>query len=419
MSEQPEGNPPSSERQSPPQAQGEAPFPVEEAAPWASPGAPDPAGQQVPQVGGGAQWPAGQPLPRPGFEAPRVGPGAAANPPAMTVSQQGFPPMAPGAGTPAFQGVPGYHGSAPAAPPAWLPVVPESYARMWRAPGLRWWRPIVALALGTVLVIAVATVILMLFLAVDPGISLAEGIVTPGAFLANNLILAALIGVGALVSLWPMRQRPGWLFSVVGRIRWGWMIRVAVALLPVWLVMNAIDFSVSGVFSTLSLQPHTGAMVVVILTTQVFQCAGEEVAFRGVINRGVASLIPDRWLGQLIAAAVSSWLFMLSHGAGDTWLNVYYITFGMAAAYLTWRTGGLEAAIALHCVNNLLALWPIAFSEMDGVFAREAGVGSPWLLFNCAVLVGACFLITWLAKRHGIQQYSSPQFPSPVMAGPA
>ncbi|MER2134496.1 MAG: CPBP family intramembrane glutamate endopeptidase, partial [Arthrobacter sp.] len=30
--------------------------------------------------------------------------------------------------------------------------------------------------------------------------------------------------------------------------------------------------------------------------------------------------------------------------------------FAVAAGWLTWRTGGLEAAIALHVVNNLVVL---------------------------------------------------------------
>ncbi|WP_203798122.1 CPBP family intramembrane glutamic endopeptidase [Actinoplanes couchii] len=50
---------------------------------------------------------------------------------------------------------------------------------------------------------------------------------------------------------------------------------------------------------------------------------------------------------------LSSLLFGLAHGLGSPWLLADTILFGLVTAFLTIRTGGLEAAIALHVVNNL------------------------------------------------------------------
>lgn len=49
-------------------------------------------------------------------------------------------------------------------------------------------------------------------------------------------------------------------------------------------------------------------------------------------------------------------LFALAHGGQDLWLFADRLMFGLAASWLVWRTGGLEAAIALHVANNLVAL---------------------------------------------------------------
>lgn len=99
---------------------------------------------------------------------------------------------------------------------------------------------------------------------------------------------------------------------------------------------------------------------------------------------------------------------MLLHGAGDLWLNIYYFAFGAVSAWLVWRTGGLEASVAIHVVNNMVAMVPLPFSDLGTAFDRSAGVGSPALLVNMAVLVGAALLFDFLARRTGLATRSAP-----------
>lgn len=283
---------------------------------------------------------------------------------------------------------------------------------MWRAPGLAWWRPVVAIVFGAVMAFLVALAFSLVYaLGVISVGGRLEGI-TPGLFLTNNLSLAALIGVGALVSVWPMRQAPRWLASVVGRIRWRWLGQVALVTLLILAASNAVNYAMAGGLPPLSVQPHTWSMLIIILTTQALQSAGEEVAFRGVLNRGIASLIPNEWYAVIAGGLVSSIAFMFVHGAGDPWLNLYYMVFGGCAAFMTWRTGGLEAAIAVHSVNNLLALALVPFSDMSALFSREAGVGSPWMLVDCGVLLGLTCVVTMMAKRFGVQRLCQPPLKS-------
>ena len=48
--------------------------------------------------------------------------------------------------------------------------------------------------------------------------------------------------------------------------------------------------------------------------------------------------------------------FALAHGTQDGWLFGDRLAFGVVASWLAWRTGGLEAPIALHVANNLVSL---------------------------------------------------------------
>jgi membrane protease YdiL (CAAX protease family) len=49
-------------------------------------------------------------------------------------------------------------------------------------------------------------------------------------------------------------------------------------------------------------------------------------------------------------------VFALFHGVQNPWLFGSRLVFGLLAGILVWRTGGLEAAVAIHVINNLCAL---------------------------------------------------------------
>lgn len=57
------------------------------------------------------------------------------------------------------------------------------------------------------------------------------------------------------------------------------------------------------------------------------------------------------WFGVIVSSVV----FALLHGTQNLPLFVDRLAFGLLAAILVWRTGGLEAGIAAHVVNNVCA----------------------------------------------------------------
>ncbi|MGB7964490.1 MAG: CPBP family intramembrane glutamic endopeptidase [Propionicimonas sp.] len=295
-----------------------------------------------------------------------------------------------------------------------LPIVAREYHEFYRAPRFRWWKPLAAVGLliAVMFLLGLAIGLVAILDDVNAGrITLEEalkGAITPGLFLANNIVLASAIPV-ALGAHWLVfRQRPGWLLSIQGRFRWRLLGRLLLAAAPLYLVSFGIEALLSGGLGGLSWRPESAFMMAVVLLTTPLQSAGEEVAMRGLLARCVGSWFSARRVGLVVATTVSAVVFMLLHGAGDIWLNVFYLSVAVAMSVLAWKTGGLEAPIALHVVNNLASMITLPFTDLTGVFNREAGVGSPWVLVNVAIALSAAAAILWQARRLGLPTTAAP-----------
>lgn len=304
------------------------------------------------------------------------------------------------------------------APRPTVPVRPTPYFHFLRTPRNSWWRSLLMI-LAVTAAFAIASLVLFL-----PAIliDLISGRTTPAdyqpghirftplLFLANNLSLASLILVSYLLQWAITRQRPRWLSSVAGRFRWRWFAISLGIVIPIWVLYLGLDALLSGGIDAAKLSPDWLFMIVAVALTTPLQSAGEEFAFRGVLVRGIASWIPRRWLGWTVGTAVSSVVFMFAHLAADPWLNVFYISFGIAMSALAWWTGGLEAGIAIHAVNNTLALIPIAlFADIDSAFTRTDGSGSPLGLIQVGVVAVVVVLIALLARRRGLARLGPPR----------
>lgn len=298
-----------------------------------------------------------------------------------------------------------------------LPIELREYPAFWRAPGIKAWRPILAIVLGAIGFLVISVVIGFVGVVAEVVVSgrpfesvagqLAAGDVTPTIVLANSVSLGLLIPLSFLLSRL-VGQHGGWISSVVKGVRWGWLMKCFVVSLIA--VGGLIAVSVLFEWESLELSLRDGwwwLLIGIILVTP-FQAAGEEYLIRGVLNRGVASLIPARLVGAIAGAVVSSVVFMYLHGAGDPWLNVVYFSMGMLFSYLTWRTGGLEASVAMHAANNLVAMMFLPFQDIRDLFDRTEGVGDPTVLLQLVVLAGASAIIVAMARRLNVARSSAP-----------
>lgn len=294
-----------------------------------------------------------------------------------------------------------------------LPVEPREYHQFYRAPAFRWWKPLAALALFAVgwFLVSIPPTMIAVFWDLSQGRERdLQKLNSPALFAANNVSLALSIPVALMVHWLIYRQRPRWLSSITGGFRWGFFGRsVAIAAIGL-LALLGIQTALAGGVGELTWDSNSLFLLLVILLTTPFQAAGEEYAMRGLVFRSVSSWFGNRWVALGIGIAVNAVFFMLLHGAGDPWLISYYLLVAVVFSVLVWRTGGLEAAIALHVVNNLvgellLPFQPKAFAQL---FERQAGSAGPEVLIQMGitVLVGAALL--WQASRLKLPRANAP-----------
>lgn len=391
-------------------------------------------GQQPPPPG---EWvpPGGQPLPPPvppsspaGPAQPGVGyPAPPASYPAAPYPAPGYPPQ-PGPGHPPpvqTQGYPPGHGYPPMGyrPPGRPQLAePPEYHQIHRGGRRGWWWAVLGAVLVPVLGVGVVPAIFLLPVvlvrAADGGNVDAEMLTqaSPGLLAALNLGLASsiLLAMGATWALHGLR--PGWVSSVVRRLRWRWMavclglsVVALVAMLGVSLLLPQGEGDTGTQLNAFTSQTRDYLLVILLLTP--LQAAGEEYAFRGYLTQAFGGLFAGLGPGVSRAAAVvlPALLFALAHGLGQS-IPVFFdrFAFGLVAGWLVIRTGGLEAGIAMHVLNNFLAFGlALAFGNMDD--ALNATGGSWWMipttLTQSLVYLG---LATWAARRMGVATRADP-----------
>ena len=281
---------------------------------------------------------------------------------------------------------------------------PRPYVHQMRGPRHRGWRPLVALVLLLVLT--------MLFMgAVTVPFGLAGGL--PDDFetldlsvptqLWMNLTLAALIPASMIATRIAYGRPRGRLFSVTGRLRWGWLLQCMALVAPLWVVYLAASWVVFGQEVLPRPEAWIGLLVVTLLTTPL-QAAGEEVAFRGLVVQAVGAWIRSPVVALAVSTAVSAAIFVAAHGSMDVWIWIDIGSLAVAACWLAWRTGGIEAGIALHVVNNLAVTFAgILLGGLEESYVDTETTGSPVsAAMSVVVMTIATALILWLARRRGI-----------------
>ena len=214
---------------------------------------------------------------------------------------------------------------------------------------------------------------------------------TPLGLAFLNLSLASAIPIVFLVAWLLHGRRPGWLTSVRPRMRWGFLgacLGLALVALVATLVVSAVlpaGGEAAGVDSSAGLNEWTDrtrdfVLVVVLLTP--LQAAGEEYLFRGYLTQAFGRVFAAAGaeISRAAAVVVPALLFALAHGLGQS-LPVFIdrFAFGLVAGVLVVVTGGLEAGIAMHVLNNWLAFgFALAFGDLGS--ALNPTGGSWWML---------------------------------------
>jgi membrane protease YdiL (CAAX protease family) len=304
-----------------------------------------------------------------------------------------------------------------AQPPAAPEVLP--YHRIHEAGRPGAWRPILGLVLmlaGFVLIGALVATALFAFIYAVTG----QGMVdvarladlerpTPAGLAFLNVALATFIPLAMVGERLLHGINPRWLASVRPRLRWRYLLAclgisiiALIATLIVGSIVPTTDSDVSSTANPFTTTTFQYLLVIVFLTP--FQAAGEEYLFRGYLTQAFGGLFHRAWVAVLVPAI----LFGLAHGLGQS-PPVFFdrFAFGLVAGILVIRTGGLEAGIAMHVLNNFLAYGlALTFGDMATTLNPT---GSDWwnipvTLTQSLVYLGLAVL---LARRMGLATTTS------------
>lgn len=214
----------------------------------------------------------------------------------------------------------------------------------------------------------------------------------PGFFALTMIGLAIMIPVIILAVLITGPRPVGYLTSVEGRMRWRWLGRTSVLAFAVYGVVLSTALAVSAwvdpgsVRSPDAVDGRVVLLLVLVLLLTPFQAAAEEYVFRGYLLQLVGSWSRFATIPILVSVPV----FAAGHDY-NVWGLVDVGIFGLTAAYLTVRTGGLEAGIAAHTANNVVLL----VVEALGMIDTSEGGGPIDLIPTIVTSV----LIVWLVQR--------------------
>ncbi len=334
----------------------------------------------------------------------------------------------------------------PPAPPLPATSAPEivvarlPYHRLLLAqPTYRWWRPLVAVLLTGVFFVVVSIVVAIpafIVLFATNAIDLLSPTVQDDlvALLSPDMARpwTLLFGLGSIILVLPLIPlalriagirpagvRVNILHSVLFSLRWRWLALTLVPAAVVWVGTLAVQVGVGIAlgdqllpFST-DVPTYLLSMLLVLVLVPV-QAATEEYLYRGVLLQSVGAWL--RWAPVTIV--VSAVLFGFSH-AYDGWGIATVTVMGVGFAIVTIRTGGLEAAIAMHAVNNIGAFAASGTGMFGPTGITEDTGGSAGLIAQVVTVVLWVVGVEWFARRNRVERLSRIGVPVvPGMPGP-
>jgi membrane protease YdiL (CAAX protease family) len=293
------------------------------------------------------------------------------------------------------------------------PAPTTPYHRLARTAAHRWWKPLVGT--GLVLIFWILAALTTVFagsvaLAAATGTldQAGEPSVSGPVELAGVLVAIALATPAVLLAArWVQRRPAGTVSSVLGRLRYRWLGTCLAVAFPAsvlmvlggWALLAATGrplFADSGTW--VGWGPFAAGMALIVALVPL-QASAEEYLCRGWLLQAVGAF----WRTPWPAVGVQALVFAAAHGwAGGATGFAFFALFGVVTGVLAVRTGGLEAGIAMHVSNNVLAFGLTAATGPLGV-PDQASL--PWQeMVVCAVLLaGYAAVVLRIARRRRVE----------------
>lgn len=313
--------------------------------------------------------------------------------------------------------------------PEWVETDPLEYHQLLRGVAkYRWWKPLLALVLAGIYYLTLSVVytfVVMVPYFLITGAELTEQALYEMAIPDTQQPMSLVVSLGSVAlmipavwfALWSTGLTPigrGW--SVALRIRWRLLGRFLLPALASIVAMNVLGIALEIAFAALTpegaeieSEPVTvdptlalwSALIILLLVP--IQATAEELVFRGLFmqvlggwcyTRKAVTAIGRFLRGPWIPIAVPSILFGFAH-IYDIWGWCAVVALAITAGWVTWRTGGLEAAIAIHVINNLIAFGFMLFAFGGQTGQTESGAGLGSLIGQ---LLGLVLFVWWIER---------------------
>jgi membrane protease YdiL (CAAX protease family) len=269
---------------------------------------------------------------------------------------------------------------------------------------MSWWKPLVLVVVLPLALVFLQVLALLLVGVVEGGDDPLSPEFTPLKSLAVNLAIGAagLVAVLLLVRMtrvpWRTLLSPRRAFD--GRRLAHYSIGAAL-LVGAGLGTVAVVAPGSTPWTGFAITGTTVALLAVTLLTTPVQAVGEELMYRGVVLPAAASWVRPVRPALAVGLVVSAVGFAAVHGSTDPWLVGYYVVVAVGTGLTAVISGGTEAPIAFHVVNNVLV--GIVNNLMSGggtsTIDRATDTGDASLLILVAVNVGMVALVATYERR--------------------
>lgn len=229
-----------------------------------------------------------------------------------------------------------------------------------------------------------------------------RGPLTPALHAFGLVGNAVLLPWAMVIQRWLYGVPGASLHSVFSRFRFDLLTRALLIIAPAFVVLNVVSNYVLPSESTVWVQNDLLWILAATLVLMPLQAAGEEYGLRGLVFRVAASWGRGPRVSLFLGIAVSAAVFAAFHLAGDPWLYIWYFVLAVSTALITWRSGGIEIAVAIHVAFNTLSfVFAIALSTDlgAGIDRSTANAANGIALIGPALVVIATAIVVWIRTR--------------------
>lgn len=274
---------------------------------------------------------------------------------------------------------------------------------------MSWWKPLVLVVTLPLALVVLQVLSLLLVGVIEGSDDPLSPEFTPLKALAVNLAIGATGLVAVLLLGWMTRVPWRTLFSPRRAFDGRRLIHYSVGaalLVGAGAGVVAVVAPESTGWTAFAITGTTVALLAVTLLTTPIQAVGEELMYRTVMLPAAASWVRAVRPALVVGLVVSALGFAAVHGSTDPWLAGYFIVVAVSTGLMAILSGGMEAPIAFHVVNNVLA--GVLNNLMSGggttTLDRATATGDASLLILVAVNVGMVVLV---AMHEGRRRHSS------------